>query len=115
MSESRKSSKLAHLIDAEIADSFEGVDIIDDFTTKGGSKDKLSFVRSLFEDFDGSVADLFSEGYLRAQNAPGNHTNVQVDVDGSGNNFVTVAVLNGTISNNTLASQTVIFEDTPVV
>lgn len=102
-------------IDVFRFDSFIGVDQINDFTTKGGSKDKLSFVRSLFEDFDGSVADLFSEGYVRTQNAPGNHTNVQVDVDGGGDNFVTIAVLNGSISNNTLASQTVIYNDIPVV
>ena len=102
-------------IDVFRLDSLEGVDVIDDFATKGGSKDKLSFARSLFEDFDGNVADLFSEGYVRTQNAPGNHTNVQVDIDGGGDNFVTVAVLNGTISNNTLASQTVIFNDIPVV
>jgi predicted extracellular nuclease/2',3'-cyclic-nucleotide 2'-phosphodiesterase (5'-nucleotidase family) len=101
-------------VDVFRLDSLEGVDHIDDFTSKGGSKDKLSFVRSLFEDFDGDVADLFSEGYVRAQNAPGNHTNVQVDVDGGGDNFVTIAVLNGSISNNTLASQTVIFNDIPV-
>ena len=101
-------------IDVFRLDSLEGVDRIDDFTTKGGSKDKLSFARSLFEDFDGNVAELFSEGYVRTQNAPGNHTNVQVDVDGGGDNFVTIAVLNGSISNSTLASQTVILNDTLV-
>ena len=58
-------------IDVFRLDSAEGVDVIDDFTTKGGSKDKLSFARSLFEDFDGNVADLFSEGYVRTQSAPG--------------------------------------------
>ncbi len=101
-------------VDVFRLDSFEGIDGVADFTTKGASKDKLSFVRSLFEDFDAGVADLFSEGYLRAQNAPGNQTQVQVDIDGGGDNFITVAVLNGTISNNTLASQTVLIDDTPV-
>ena len=45
---------------------------------------------------------------------PATPTNVQVDVDGGGDNFVTVAVLNGSISNSTLASQTVILNDTLV-
>jgi predicted extracellular nuclease len=102
-------------IDEFRLDSFEGIDLIDDFTTNGGSKDKLSFVRSLFEDFDGDAADLFNEGYVRAQNAPGNKTQVQVDLDGGGDNFFTVAVLTGTVSNATLASQTALFDDTPVV
>ena len=102
-------------IDVFRLDSRRASTCIDDFTTKGGSKDKLSFARSLFEDFDGNVADLFSEGYVRTQSAPGNATNVQVDVDGGGDNFVTVAVLNGSISNGTLASQTVILNDIPVV
>ena len=90
----------------------DGADRIVDFNTKGGSKDQLAFVRSLFEDFDGNDAfDLVSDGYLRVQAASGNRTDVQVDVDGGGDNFVTIAVLNGSLSNNTLANQTVLLDD----
>lgn len=89
-----------------------GVDRIEDFTTKGGSKDQLAFVRSLFEDFEGNDAfDLVSDGYLRLQSASGDQTNVQVDVDGGGDSFVTIAILSGSISNNALASQTVLLDD----
>ena len=54
--------------------TFDGVYTIADFATKGSSKDTLSFVRSLFEDFDGDVSDLIGDGFLRAQDEAGDHT-----------------------------------------
>ncbi len=96
-------------------DNFDGVDRISDFDTKGGVKDQLAFVKSLFEDFTGDDAfDLIGDGYLRVQAASGNRTNLQVDVDGGGDNFVTFAVLNGSISNGTLANQAILVEDLTV-
>jgi Ca2+-binding RTX toxin-like protein len=91
-------------------DTLDGVDMIGDFATKGSSKDTFAFVRDLFESFEGDVSDLINDGFLRAQDGTVNHTNIQVDVDGGGDNFVTIAVLNGAISNSVLANQTVLID-----
>ena len=51
--------------------------------------------------------DLVGGGFLRAQSG-GGQTQVQVDVDGGGNAFVTLATINGTLSNGVLADHVLV-------
>ncbi|BAT58850.1 bifunctional hemolysin/adenylate cyclase precursor [Variibacter gotjawalensis] len=81
----------------------DGIDTITDFRTSGASEDHFQFSASMFTGFTGDDAfDLIGSGYLRAVAANGS-TQIQVDVDGGGNNFQTLAIVNGTISNGILA------------
>ncbi|MPZ34129.1 MAG: hypothetical protein GEV13_24610 [Rhodospirillales bacterium] len=81
----------------------EGVDTITDFKLSGASRDTIVLSASMFEGFAGDDAfDLIGGGFLRAQSG-GGETQLQVDVDGAGNAFVTLATINGTLSNGVLA------------
>ena len=81
----------------------DGVDTIKDFSVKGASQDQLAFSTAMFTGFTGDDAfDLVSSGYLRAY-ANGGATQIQIDVDGGGNNFQTVVTLNGTVTNGALS------------
>jgi Ca2+-binding RTX toxin-like protein len=85
----------------------EGVDSIDDFDVRGSDQDSIVFVRSMFSGFDGEDgADLVAGGFLRAQATWGHATKVQIDVDGGGNDFVTIAVIDNNISTAKLAQHT---------
>ncbi|MPZ40761.1 MAG: hypothetical protein GEU95_22460 [Rhizobiales bacterium] len=85
-----------------------GVDTISDFKTSGASEDQLVLSASIFENFTGDDAfDLIGSGYLRAVSSDGG-TQVEIDVDGGGDGFVTLAVLNGNLSNGMLADHTLI-------
>ena len=81
----------------------DGVDTIKDFSVTGASQDQLAFSTAMFTGFTGDAAfDLVNSGYLRAY-ANGGATQIQIDVDGSGNNFQTVVTLNGTVTNGALS------------
>lgn len=63
----------------------------------------------MFQNFAGDDAfDLIGGGCLRAIAGSGG-TEVQIDVNGGGDAFVTLAILNGTISNGVLADHTLVF------
>ena len=81
----------------------EGIDTITDFKVSGASQDQLVLSAQMFVTDPGDDAfDLIGSGFLRAV-AGGGSTQVQVDVDGGGNSFVTLAVLEGNITNGVLA------------
>ena len=81
----------------------EGIDTITDFRVSGASQDQLVLSAQMFVTDPGDDAfDLIGSGFLRAV-AGGGSTQVQVDIDGGGNSFVTLAVLDGNISNGVLA------------
>jgi hypothetical protein len=51
---------------------------------------------SLFEGFTCDNAfDLNGSGFLRTKSESGNQTSLQIDVDGGGDNFVTIAIIEG--------------------
>jgi predicted extracellular nuclease/phosphodiesterase/alkaline phosphatase D-like protein/2',3'-cyclic-nucleotide 2'-phosphodiesterase (5'-nucleotidase family) len=94
------------------ADPAEGVDRIKDFTVQGTNQDTIVFLDDMFTGFDGSTGlELADGGFLRAQATAGGRTNVQLDVDGGGNNFQTIAVIDGRITTTTLAEHVVVSQD----
>jgi Ca2+-binding RTX toxin-like protein len=93
----------------------EGADTITDFKVSGPSADQLVLSASMFEGFAGDDAfDLVGSGFLRAA-AGGGVTEVQVDLDGGGDSFITLAVLDGAISNGVLADHVVIFDPNAIL
>lgn len=89
----------------------ERLDTITDFTTTGGAQDELVLASSMFEGFTGDDAfDLIGDGFLRAQSASSNRTNIQIDVDGGGDEFVTIAVIDGQMTNGILADHTTLVD-----
>jgi predicted extracellular nuclease len=81
----------------------EGIDTISDFKVSGASQDQLVLSAQMFVTDPGDDAfDLIGSGFLRAVAGDGS-TQVQVDIDGGGNSFVTLAVLDGNITNGVLA------------
>ena len=87
----------------------DGIDTITDFKTTGSSQDKIAFDDSMFTGFTGDDGfDLIGDGFLRAQAASGGRTFVQIDADGGGNNFQTIAILEDQVSNGVLADHTML-------
>lgn len=88
----------------------EGVDTITDFFTTGYSQDQLWLSSGMFQNFSGDdAADLINGGFLRAV-LNGGTTEIQIDANGGGDSFTTLAIANGNISNTVLADHTVIFD-----
>ena len=93
----------------------DGIDTITDFAIKGRDQDQIVLARTLFQNFTGDDAfDLVGGGFLRAHAAGGHHTEVQVDVDGGGDHFATLAIIDGGLTSGMLADHTVVAHD-PVV
>jgi myo-inositol-hexaphosphate 3-phosphohydrolase len=93
------------------ANANEGVDRIEDFDTRGSDQDSIVFVNSMFTGFGGDDgADLVAGGFLRAQASFGGHTNIQIDVNGGGNHFVTIAVIDERITTSVLAQHTLLVD-----
>jgi len=89
----------------------DGIDTITDFKASGVSEDQFVMSASMFQNFTGDDAfDLVGSGYLRAVFSNGT-TQIQVDADGGGDSFVTMAMLTGNISNGVLADHVVIHQD----
>jgi Ca2+-binding RTX toxin-like protein len=89
----------------------EGVDSIDDFRTRGSDQDSIVFLKSMFGGFSGDDgADLVAGGFLRARATSGGNTDIQIDVDGGGNNFVTIATIDDRITTNVLAQHTLVVD-----
>jgi hypothetical protein len=66
---------------------------------------------SMFENFSGDDAfDLIGSGFLRTV-VDGGATQVQVDPDGGGDSFITLANLNGNVSNGVLADHVIVQHD----
>ncbi|ARQ01301.1 5'-nucleotidase C-terminal domain-containing protein [Pseudorhodoplanes sinuspersici] len=86
----------------------DGIDTITDFKLSGASEDRIVLSASMFEGFTGDDAfDLIGSGFLRAV-VNGNTTEMQIDVDGGGDDFATLAILNGKLSNGVLADHTIV-------
>jgi predicted extracellular nuclease/2',3'-cyclic-nucleotide 2'-phosphodiesterase (5'-nucleotidase family) len=99
-------------IDQFVFDSLgDGIDTITDFKVTGSQQDQLMLSASMFQNFSGDDAfDLIGSGFLRAQQVAGK-TEIQVDIDGGGNSFQTLAILSGSISNGLLADHTIVVQD----
>jgi hypothetical protein len=101
--------------DTVVFDSLsDGIDTITDFRVSGASMDQLQFSASLFQNFSGDDAfDLIGGGFLRAVSG-GGQTQLQIDLDGGGDAFQTLAILGGSFSNGILADHTIVVQD-PIV
>ena len=89
----------------------DGIDTITDFKTSGASEDQIALSASMFQNFSGDDAfDLIGGGFLRAVSSNGT-TQIQVDVDGGGDSFVTLALVNGNLSNGVLADHVIVQQD----
>jgi Ca2+-binding RTX toxin-like protein len=89
----------------------DGIDTITDFKMSGTSEDQFVLSGSMFQNFSGDDAfDLIGSGYLRAVSSNGT-TQIQIDADGGGDSFVTLAMLTGNMSNGMLADHVVIHQD----
>ena len=87
----------------------DSIDTVTEFTTKGSDQDQLVLANTIFENFTGhDAADLVAAGFLRAQAISGGHTEVQVDLDGGGDHFVTLAVIDDRVTTATLTTHTVL-------
>jgi hypothetical protein len=76
--------------------------------------DQIQLSAGLFQNFSGDDAfDLIGGGFLKAVSS-GGVTQLQVDLDGGGDNFITLANLTGTFSNGMLADHTIVVQD-PIV
>lgn len=89
----------------------DGIDTITDFKLSGASEDRIVLSASMFRNFTGDDAfDLIGSGYLRAS-AAGGSTQIQIDLDGGGNAFQTLAIVNGTLTNGILADHLIVHQD----
>jgi len=89
----------------------DGKDMIRDFQARGGDKDQIVFAATMFTGFTGDDGnDLVAGGFLRARTTGGS-TELQVDTDGGGNAWTTIAELSGRFSTATLADQVVVTHD----
>jgi predicted extracellular nuclease/2',3'-cyclic-nucleotide 2'-phosphodiesterase (5'-nucleotidase family) len=89
----------------------DGIDTITDFKVSGASEDRIVLSTSMFDGFSGDDAfDLIGSGFLRAV-VNGNTTEMQIDVDGGGDDFATLAILNAKISNGVLADHVIVQQD----
>jgi Ca2+-binding RTX toxin-like protein len=89
----------------------DSVDTITDFKVNGAQQDQLVLSASMFENFSGDDAfDLIGSGFLRTV-VDGGTTQVQVDLDGGGDSFITLANLNGNVSNGVLADHIIVQQD----
>jgi Ca2+-binding RTX toxin-like protein len=89
----------------------DGIDTITDFKVTGSAQDQIVLGTSLFQGFAGDDAfDLIGSGFLRALSGSGT-TQIQIDADGGGDSFQTVAILTGNVSNGMLADHAIIVQD----
>lgn len=89
----------------------DGIDTITDFKLSGASEDRIVLSASMFEGFNGDDAfDLIGSGFLRAV-VNGNTTEMQIDVDGGGDDFATMAILSGKFTNGVLADHVIVQQD----
>jgi Ca2+-binding RTX toxin-like protein len=89
----------------------DGIDTITDFRVNGSAQDQLVLSASMFQNFSGDDAfDLIGSGFLRANLVSGT-TEIQVDLDGGGDTFQTLALLDGSFSNGMLADHAIIVQD----
>jgi hypothetical protein len=73
--------------------------------------DQFVFSADMFQNFSGDDPfDLIGSGFLRAVSS-GGQTELQIDADGGGDAFQTLAVLAGTFSNGTIADHLILQYD----
>lgn len=84
----------------------DGIDTITDFRTSGASADRFQLAASMFDGFTGDDAfDLIGSGYLRVL-AENGATAIQIDANGGGDQFQTIATVGTTLTNGMLADHT---------
>jgi phosphodiesterase/alkaline phosphatase D-like protein len=89
----------------------DGKDVIRDFTTRGPDRDVIVLANTMFSNFTGDDgADLVAGGFLRANISHG-MTEVQVDIDGGGNSWQTIAELSQRLSSAGVAGQVIVHPD----
>lgn len=90
--------------DRLVFDGFDGIDTIQGFQVRGSAQDLLVLDKAAFTGFAGATgADLFADGFLRVVAGVGD-TELQVDVDGGGDDFATFARFDAVFSQAALAS-----------
>ncbi len=101
-----------HFVFASIG---EANDTITDLRVTGRDQDAIVLSHSLFQGFTGDDAfDLIGSGFLRANITAGKRTEVQIDVDGGGNQWQTLAVVDTYLTNGILADHVIVQNDTIV-
>lgn len=84
----------------------DGIDTITDFKTTGGAQDQLALSLDLFSGFAGDDPfDLIGLGYLQVVST-GAGSKIQIDADGGGDNFETIAISKNALTNGMLADHT---------
>ncbi|RJF89912.1 hypothetical protein D3874_08015 [Oleomonas cavernae] len=97
-------------LDQFVFDTFDSIDTISDFAVRGSVQDQIVLAKSSFTGFAGATAqDLFTGGFLRTQ-AAGTTTDLQVDLDGGGDDYVTFANFNGSLTDAVIASHTLLVD-----
>jgi Ca2+-binding RTX toxin-like protein len=89
----------------------EGVDRINDFRTSGASADQIVFAAAIFTGFVGDDgADLVAGGFLRTF-VSGGETTIQLDADGGGNAWLTIAQLSDPLTTAAVAARVIVVPD----
>ncbi|MDQ8732117.1 choice-of-anchor I family protein [Bradyrhizobium sp. LHD-71] len=89
----------------------DGIDTITDFRVAGSAQDQIVLSATMFENFAGDDAfDLIGSGFLRTQ-VVADQTQIQIDIDGGGDGFQALAMVNGNISNGVLADHLIVVQD----
>ncbi len=87
-------------------------DTIWDFKFQGQDQDTIVLDRDMFTGFSGDDGfDLVGGGFLRALAVQGSRTEVQVDVDGGGNQWQTLAVIDARLTTGVLADHVLVQQD----
>jgi Ca2+-binding RTX toxin-like protein len=86
----------------------DGKDTIRDFDIRGADKDLIVLADTIFSNFTGDDgADLVAGGFLRARTSHGK-TEIQVDTDGGGDSWQTIAEISEQLSTAGLSTQVMV-------
>lgn len=102
--------------DQFVFNAFDGTkDTIKDLAVTGSSQDTIVLSFDLFQGFTGDDPfDLIGSGFLRMQSLGANQSAMQIDANGGGNDWQTLAEFNIAVSNGVLADHVVLTHD-PIV
>lgn len=102
--------------DKFVFNAFDGSkDTIKDLAVTGTSQDTIVLSFDLFQGFTGDDPfDLIGSGFLRMQSLGANQSAMQIDANGGGNDWQTLAEFNVAVTNGVLADHVVLAQD-PIV